>query len=280
MRCGRRRRRGPGRMTARPLDVFAACLTLGLCIVWGFNQVVVKLALADVGPVAQTGIRSAIGVLCVVAYAMVTKRRVFVLDGTEAAGVLAGFLFTAEFIALFKSLRWTTASRATVFIYAAPFFVALGAVFLLKDERLRPVQWIGLALAFVGVALAMVGRTPGGGLSAMRWRSSPPRSGARPPWSSRRRRSGAPTPSRCCSTKSQWRRLSRRWPPGRSANPRRAMSRPVTARRAPLAGDRGRRGQLFAMVLGSQALRRAAAFRLHLHFAAGRRLRRLAGVRR
>lgn len=151
-------------MTARPLDVFAACLTLGLCIVWGFNQVVVKLALADVGPVAQTGIRSAIGVLCVVAYALVTKRRVFVLDGTEAAGVLAGFLFTAEFIALFELLRWTTASRATVFIYAAPFFVALGAVFLLKDERLRPVQWMGLALAFVGVALAMVGRTPGGGL--------------------------------------------------------------------------------------------------------------------
>ncbi len=87
---------------------------------------------------------------------------IFVIDGTEAAGVIAGLLFTAEFIALYESLRWTTASRATVFIYAAPFFVALGAVFLLRDERLRPTQWAGLALAFVGVGLAMLGRMPSG----------------------------------------------------------------------------------------------------------------------
>jgi drug/metabolite transporter (DMT)-like permease len=151
-------------MKAKPLDLFAASLTLALCVAWGFNQVVVKLALPDVGPIAQTGIRSAIGVACVVGYALVTRRRIFELDGTEAAGALAGLLFSAEFITLFESLRWTTASRATVFIFAAPFFVALGAAFLLKDERLRSTQWAGLALAFIGVAMGMVGRTPGGGL--------------------------------------------------------------------------------------------------------------------
>ena len=52
-------------MHAKPLDAFAASLTVLLCVVWGFNQVVVKLALADVGPVAQTGIRSGVGVVCV-----------------------------------------------------------------------------------------------------------------------------------------------------------------------------------------------------------------------
>jgi hypothetical protein len=130
-------------MKARPLDVFAALLTLSLCVLWGFNQVIVKRALPEVGPIAQTGIRSAIGVACVAAYALLTNRRVFELDGTEAAGTLAGVLFTAEFIALFESLRFTTAARATVFIYAAPLFVALGAGFLLKDERLKMVQWAG-----------------------------------------------------------------------------------------------------------------------------------------
>jgi len=151
-------------MKARPLDAFAATLTFSLCVLWGFNQVVVKLALPDVGPIAQTGIRSAIGVACVATYALLTNRRVFVLDGTEAAGTLAGVLFTAEFIALFESLRFTTAARATVFIYAAPFFVALGAAFLLKDERLKPIQWAGLGLAFLGVASGLAGRTPGGSL--------------------------------------------------------------------------------------------------------------------
>jgi drug/metabolite transporter (DMT)-like permease len=152
-------------MHARPLDAFAATLVLALCVVWGFNQVVVKLALPDVGPIGQTGIRSGIGALCVIAYAVFTRRRIFEIDGTETAGALAGALFTAEFIALYESLRFTTAARATVFIYAAPFFVAVGAAFLLRDERLRPIQWVGLAFAFLGVACGFLGRTEGGSLA-------------------------------------------------------------------------------------------------------------------
>ena len=144
-------------MHARPLDAFAATLVFALCVVWGFNQVVVKLALPDVGPIAQTGIRSGIGALCVIAYAVATKRRIFEIDGTEAAGALAGALFTAEFIALYESLRFTTAARATVFIYAAPFFVASARRSCFEDERLRPIQWVGLAFAFLGVACGFAG---------------------------------------------------------------------------------------------------------------------------
>jgi hypothetical protein len=73
-------------MHAGPLDAFAATLVFALCVVWGFNQVVVKLALPDVGPISQTGIRSGVGALCVIAYAVATKRRIFEIDGTEAAG--------------------------------------------------------------------------------------------------------------------------------------------------------------------------------------------------
>ena len=152
-------------MPARPLDAFASTLIFVLCIVWGFNQVAVKLALPDVGPIAQTGVRSGVGALCVIAYALVTKRRIFEIDGAEAAGALAGALFTAEFIALYKSLRFTTVARATVFLYGAPFLVAFGAAFLLKDERLRPIQWVGLALAFLGVVCGFLGRTNGGSLA-------------------------------------------------------------------------------------------------------------------
>src|ERR1700729_3263900 len=152
-------------MHARPLDTFAATLIFALCVVWGFNQVVVKLALPDVGPIAQIGIRSSIGALCVIAYAVFAKRRIFEIDGAEAAGALAGALFTAEFVALYESLRFTTAARATVFVYSAPFLVSLAAAFLIKDERLRPIQWVGLAFAFVGVVCRVAGRTKGGSLA-------------------------------------------------------------------------------------------------------------------
>ena len=75
-------------MHARPLDAFAATLIFVLCIVWGFNQVAVKLALPDVGPIAQTGIRSGVGALCVIVYALATRRRIFEIEGAEAAGAL------------------------------------------------------------------------------------------------------------------------------------------------------------------------------------------------
>jgi drug/metabolite transporter (DMT)-like permease len=207
-----RAERGGEGITTRPLDRFAAALTLVLCIVWGFNQVVAKEALAEIGPIGQTGVRSAIGVVCVVLYAALAKRRIFLFDGSEAAGLFAGLLFTAEFIALYESLRWTTASRATVFIYAAPFFVALGALLVLKAERLRPTQWLGLALAFTGVAVGLVRPTPGGGwlgdalalLAAALWGATTVLIKATP-----LRRVD---PERCCSIRSGRRRSSRLLP--------------------------------------------------------------------
>ena len=55
---------------------------------------------------------------------------------------------------IFEGLRFTSASRAVVFLYTAPFFVALGSYRFL-GERLRGLQWAGLALSFFGVALAI-----------------------------------------------------------------------------------------------------------------------------
>ena len=42
-------------MQAKALDFFGAVLVFALCVIWGFNQVVAKLALPDVGPIAQIG---------------------------------------------------------------------------------------------------------------------------------------------------------------------------------------------------------------------------------
>jgi drug/metabolite transporter (DMT)-like permease len=57
-------------------------------------------------------------------------------------------------VLIYRGLTLTSASRAVVFLYAAPFFVALGS-HLFLGERLRASQWGGLALCFAGVALAI-----------------------------------------------------------------------------------------------------------------------------
>jgi drug/metabolite transporter (DMT)-like permease len=78
----------------------------------------------------------------------------FQRDGTLWPGLSAGVIFGIEFVAIYRGLLLTSASRAVVFLYTAPFFVALGS-YLFLGERLRGSQWGGLALCFAGVALAI-----------------------------------------------------------------------------------------------------------------------------
>src|ERR1700744_340879 len=138
----------------RPLSPVAIMLMLVLCVSWGFNQIAIKLALPDIPPMLQATFRStgALPVLLVVGWVRGVK--FFARDGSLWPGVFAGVLFGFEFVLIYNGLRLTTASRAVVFLYTAPFFVALGS-FRLLGERLRASQWAGLALSFAGVALAI-----------------------------------------------------------------------------------------------------------------------------
>jgi len=138
----------------RPLSAGAIALMLMLCLTWGFNQIAVKLVMQDVPPMLQAMIRSmgALPVLFIVG----TLRGVkfFERDGTWKPGLIAGLMFGIEFVLIFQGLRFTSASRAVVFLYTAPFFVALGSYQML-GERLGGTQWLGLAVSFAGVALAI-----------------------------------------------------------------------------------------------------------------------------
>jgi drug/metabolite transporter (DMT)-like permease len=138
----------------RPLSLGAIALMMVLCLSWAFNQIAVKLALPEIPPMLQATIRSAGALPVLLLYARLRGVKVFERDGSLAPGLVAGVMFGVEFVLIFNGLLYTSVSRAVVFLYTAPFFVALGsAVFL--GERLRAVQWAGLALCFTGVALAI-----------------------------------------------------------------------------------------------------------------------------
>jgi drug/metabolite transporter (DMT)-like permease len=138
----------------RPLSPGAVALMLVLCLSWGFNQVAVKLALPDIPPMLQATIRSAGALIVLFLIARMRGVKMFERDGTLRAGLLAGVIFGLEFLLIYRGLLLTSASRAVVFLYTAPFFVAFGS-FLFLGERLRASQWGGLALCFAGVALAI-----------------------------------------------------------------------------------------------------------------------------
>ena len=133
-----------------------AVLTL-LCALWGVQQVTVKLGVQHgLPPLLQAALRSAgAAVLCALWISGRGGLRA-ALGGRAAGrdGLLIAVLFAAEFMAIYPGVRLTSASRAVVFLYTAPFFTALGAHLLVPAERLRPAQGVGLAIAFAGVAAA------------------------------------------------------------------------------------------------------------------------------
>jgi drug/metabolite transporter (DMT)-like permease len=138
----------------RPLTPLAIALMLMLCFSWGFNQIAIKLALPDIPPMLQAMIRSAAALPVILCIGWLRGVRFFRRDGTLGAGLFAGLLFGLEFVLIFRGLLLTSASRAVVFLYTAPFFVALGSYQFL-GERLTALQWGGLGLSFAGVALAI-----------------------------------------------------------------------------------------------------------------------------
>src|SRR6201990_1055507 len=138
----------------RPLSPGAVALMLMLCVSWGFNQIAVKLALPDIPPMLQAMIRSVGALPVLLLIARFRGVQIFERDGTLGAGLFAGVLFGIEFVLIFRGLLLTSASRAVVFLYTAPFFVALGSYQVL-GERMGSTQWLGLALSFSGVALAI-----------------------------------------------------------------------------------------------------------------------------
>jgi drug/metabolite transporter (DMT)-like permease len=125
-----------------------------LCFCWGFAHVVAKLTAPGVSLVMQSGLRSAIAAVLLLAW---TRRRgipLFARDGTLGPGLVAGVLFAAEFLFIYSGLAWTGASRMVVFVYLAPCLTALGLHWFLPSERLSSLQWSGVLLAFAGVAIA------------------------------------------------------------------------------------------------------------------------------
>lgn len=135
-------------------DFFLFQLMLLLCAIWGSQQVAIKLAADDIAPMLQVALRSGVAAVLVGLLLLWQRGWREWLSTTWLAGILAGVLFALEFFFIALGLRYTTASHMAVFLYTAPIFSALGLHLLLPSERLRRLQWLGIALCFGGVVMA------------------------------------------------------------------------------------------------------------------------------
>jgi drug/metabolite transporter (DMT)-like permease len=136
------------------LDSLAISLLLACCLFWGFQQILIKTTVTEVPPLWQASLRFMGATALLWLWCAARGVRLFERDGTLRAGLLAGVLFAGEFSCIYLGLRDTSASRLTVFLYTSPFVVALALPRLVPSEKMRPVQWLGLLIAFAAVAIA------------------------------------------------------------------------------------------------------------------------------
>ena len=151
--------------TRRALDSTAIGSMMVICLLWGLQQVVLKATAHDIAPILQIGLRSGVAALLVWMTMALRGERMRITDGTLGPGLVVGGLFALEFLLVGEGLRHTNASHMAVFLYTAPIFAALGLHWKLPSERLGAVQWLGIALAFGGIAMTFLGRSQGTGSS-------------------------------------------------------------------------------------------------------------------
>lgn len=142
-------------MTRREhLDPLAIGLLLACCLFWGLQQVLVKATIAELPPVFQASVRFGGATILLWLWCRARGIALFAADGSLRAGLLAGVLFATEFALMYTALAFSNASRVTIFVYTAPFWVAVFLPIAVAAERLRRMQWLGLVLAFLAVVFA------------------------------------------------------------------------------------------------------------------------------
>ncbi|MGI6853245.1 DMT family transporter [Mesorhizobium sp. 1B3] len=134
------------------IDAAAVALLLLLTFSWGLNGVAGKVANTGYNPIFLTVARSGIAAVLVFAWCRFRGVALFERDGTLWPGILAGLLFGAEFVLIFIGLDYTSVARSALMVNTMPFWVLLGAHFLL-GERMSLAKLGGLVLAFAGVVV-------------------------------------------------------------------------------------------------------------------------------
>lgn len=142
----------------KAIDVQASSLMIVLCMIWGIQQVVLKIAAPDISPIMQIAIRSGLSALMVLPLIQLQQGVSLFSKEYFIPGIWIAFLFSAEFFFVAEALRFTSASHTVVLLYTAPIFVALGLHWKLPTERLAMIQWGGIFIAFLGIVVTFMGR--------------------------------------------------------------------------------------------------------------------------
>lgn len=120
-----------------------------LTVIWGYNWVVMKVALADATPLTFAALRSALAAVALFVVLKLLRQPIAPRRGR--ALVALGLLQTSGFVGFVAlALADGAAGKSAVLAYTMPFWTLVLAGLAL-GERVRGMQWLAVALAAAGL---------------------------------------------------------------------------------------------------------------------------------
>jgi drug/metabolite transporter (DMT)-like permease len=102
-------------------------------------------------PIMAAALRGGVALVCLTAFGLARGESFRYSGWPLIHGTVNALIFAVEFVLFYTGARMTTGSHMSIFINMAPFYVAVGAHYLLPNDQLHPAKVAGLVMAFLGV---------------------------------------------------------------------------------------------------------------------------------
>ncbi|HLC21041.1 MAG TPA: DMT family transporter [Candidatus Methylomirabilis sp.] len=140
------------------LDLPTVALLASFCLVWGGAMVAIKVGLSGAPPLSAAGIRFALASLTILLLAVFRGKGLSLGVGFRRPVLLLGLLLVVQHGLFNLGINLSTASRAAVFLYTQPVFVAILAHLFISADRLDRTKLLGIGLSFLGLLVAFAER--------------------------------------------------------------------------------------------------------------------------
>src|SRR5688572_27026724 len=129
------------------MRIFHVLLALLIVVIWGFNFVVIKVALMDIPPLS----------LCCIRFFLAALPAVFFVKRPQVPWpYIIGFgitMFALQFTLVFASIHMGLPSGLASLLLQTQAFFTIILAYLILGEEARPTQIIGALIAFIGIGI-------------------------------------------------------------------------------------------------------------------------------
>lgn len=134
--------------------------------IWALNLSLIKIALKELPPIPFNGIRLMFGSIVLIIWLLkvegnlkIKREHLFKIILLSISG------YTIYQYVFIKGINYTTVSNTAVIFGISPILISIFSI-MFKQEKIKPIAWIGIFLGFLGVYLTITGKSGGFKFSA------------------------------------------------------------------------------------------------------------------